>query len=156
MIADTVRRGMSLRQRLLLLTLLTSGIGLLLGCGAYLAFDLHDSRLRTVQELQSTADMIGTNAVAALAFDDPHTGIRRLIDSRVFDTAAGPLNVSMSLGVAGTDDWNGLTAEQLIHEADIALYHAKETGRNRSVLALPSGQRGSDSLSRKETPISAD
>ena len=36
--------------------------------------------------------------------------VRRLIDSRVFDAAAGTLNVSMSLGVAGTDDWNGLTA----------------------------------------------
>ena len=81
--------------------------------------------------------------------------IRGLIDSRVFHTAAGPLNVSMSLGLAGTDDWNGLTAEQLIHEADIALYHAKETGRNRSVLALPSGPRGSDALSRNATPISA-
>src|SRR6476646_10438266 len=30
--------------------------------------------------------------------------IRRLIDSRPFDTSAGALNVSMSMGVAGTDD----------------------------------------------------
>jgi diguanylate cyclase (GGDEF)-like protein len=33
--------------------------------------------------------------------------IRRLIDSRPFDTSAGALNVSMSLGVAGTDDLAG-------------------------------------------------
>ncbi len=47
----------------------------------------------------------------------------------------------MSFGVAGTDDWQELNAEQLIHEADIALYRAKALGRNRSVLARPSGCR---------------
>ena len=44
--------------------------------------------------------------------------IRRLIDSRPFDTSAGALNVSMSLGVAGTDDWAGLTADS--QEAPVA------------------------------------
>jgi predicted signal transduction protein with EAL and GGDEF domain len=62
----------------------------------------------------------------------------------------------MSLEVAGTDDWkNGLTAEQLIHEADVALYRAKETGRNRSVLALPSGPQDAVAPARKEAPIPA-
>ena len=74
------KAGMSLRQRLLFLTLLTSGSGLLLGCGAYLVFDLHDARARTLQELQSTADLIGTNAVAALAFDDAVDG-GKLLDA---------------------------------------------------------------------------
>jgi diguanylate cyclase (GGDEF)-like protein len=81
--------------------------------------------------------------------------LRKLIDSRPFDTAAGPLKVSMSLGVAGTDDWNGLTAEQLIHQADVALYRAKETGRNGSVLALPSRPQNVVAPARKETPIPA-
>lgn len=80
--------------------------------------------------------------------------LRRRIDSQPFDTAAGILNVSMSLGVAGTDDWNGLSAEQLIHQADVALYRAKELGRNRSVLALPSGTQDS-SPSGEEAPVSA-
>ena len=70
--------GMSLRQRLLLLTLLTSGIGLLLGCGAYLVFDLHDAKARTLEELESTADLIGSNAIAALTFDDAVNGERLL------------------------------------------------------------------------------
>ena len=78
MSANFLHRGMSLRHRLLLLTLLTNGAALLLGCGAFLLFDLHDTRVRAVQELQSTADLIGTNAVAALAFDDPDSGDKLL------------------------------------------------------------------------------
>jgi predicted signal transduction protein with EAL and GGDEF domain len=45
----------------------------------------------------------------------------------------------MSLAVAGTEDWQDSNAEQLIKEADVALYRAQEWGRNRAVLARPSG-----------------
>jgi len=54
------------------------------------------------------------------------------------ETATGPLAVSMSLGVAGTEDWQDSNAEQFIKEADVALCRAKEWGRNRAVLAKPS------------------
>jgi len=65
--------------------------------------------------------------------------IRRAIHERPVETATGTLAVSMSLGVAGTEDWQEANPEQLIKEPDIALYCAKELGRNRSVLAKPSG-----------------
>ena len=65
--------------------------------------------------------------------------IRHAIQARPVESAAGAVPVSMSLGVAGTDDWQELNAEQLIHEADLALYRAKHLGRNRSVIARPSG-----------------
>jgi hypothetical protein len=39
----------------------------------------------------------------------------------------------MNLGIAATDDWNGLTAEELIHEADVG----QKKLDARSVLALP-------------------
>lgn len=68
--------------------------------------------------------------------------IRRVVDSRPCQTSSGALQISMSLGVAGTDHWPNLTAEALVHEADIALYRAKETGRNRVVLGKPSGLEG--------------
>jgi GGDEF domain-containing protein len=48
-------------------------------------------------------------------------------------TATGPVAVPTSLGVAGTEDWLGSHAEQLIHQ------RVKECGRNHSVLAKPSG-----------------
>ena len=53
--------GISLRQRLLIPALLTSGIGLLLGCGANLFLELHNAKVNTVQDLRSTADLTGTN-----------------------------------------------------------------------------------------------
>src|SRR5258708_19707803 len=82
--------GMSLRQKLLLLTMLTSGTGVLLGCGAYLTFDLHDARVRTVAELDSTANLVGTNATAALAFDDALNGARLLEALRTHPDIPGP------------------------------------------------------------------
>jgi len=71
-------RDLSLRQKLLFLTLLTSGIGLAVGCGAFLAYDMHSARERKLAELQSTADLIGTNSTAALAFDDAVAGTKLL------------------------------------------------------------------------------
>ncbi len=73
-------REMSLRQQLLLLTTLTSGIGLLLGCLSFLVFDMNLAREQKVEDLRSTADLIGTNSTAALAFEDP-TGGSKLLET---------------------------------------------------------------------------
>ncbi len=63
-------RELSLRQRLLLLTMITSGIGVLLGCLCFLAYDMHEAKEHREEDLRSVADLIGTNSTAALAFDD--------------------------------------------------------------------------------------
>jgi PleD family two-component response regulator len=65
--------------------------------------------------------------------------IRRAIHERPVETAAGTLAISMTLEVAGTEDWQDANPEQLIKETDVALYRARELGRNRSVLAKLSG-----------------
>jgi two-component system, sensor histidine kinase and response regulator len=70
--------GLSIRQRLLILTMLTNGIGILLGGIGYLTYDLHVERQEKIEEIQSLADLIGTNATAALAFDDAAGGARLL------------------------------------------------------------------------------
>ena len=61
-----------------MLTLLISGIGLLLGCGAVLLFAVHDAKVKAAEELHSIAELIGTNAAAALAFDDALNGEKLL------------------------------------------------------------------------------
>src|SRR5229473_5992614 len=69
---------MSLHQRLLLLTMVTSGIGVLLGCIGFLAYDMHVARQEKMQELQSTGDLIGMNSTAALEFGDEIAGAKLL------------------------------------------------------------------------------
>jgi two-component system, sensor histidine kinase and response regulator len=70
--------GASLRQRLLLLTMLTSAMGMALGYTAFFLYDVHSAKERKVADLQATADLIGTNATAALAFDDATGGTELL------------------------------------------------------------------------------
>ena len=71
-------RALSIRQRLLLLTMLTSGIGVLHGCAAYVILDYREGRRQRIEEIHSLAALIGTNATAALAFDDASGGAKLL------------------------------------------------------------------------------
>jgi two-component system, cell cycle response regulator len=48
-----------------------------------------------------------------------------------------PVQVTLSLGVASTDQFSGATKEQLLRAADAAMYRAKRAGRNRVLVATP-------------------
>ena len=67
-------RFMTLRQRLLLLTMLTSGTGLHIGCMTFLIYDARVSRELKLQSVQSIADLMRINTSAALQFNDPSGG----------------------------------------------------------------------------------
>ena len=58
---------------------------------------------------------------------------RSLISSTPFETASGPLEVSISCGIAVSNEQQTLTQTQLIKEADENLYKAKADGRDRIV-----------------------
>jgi diguanylate cyclase (GGDEF)-like protein len=58
--------------------------------------------------------------------------IRSEIAKAVVETEKGPLSVTESIGVAAFPD-DGKDRATLIERADLALYHAKHTGRNRVV-----------------------
>jgi diguanylate cyclase (GGDEF)-like protein/putative nucleotidyltransferase with HDIG domain len=62
--------------------------------------------------------------------------IRRAVSEREFEveTAAEPIRATVSLGVAGFPK-DGLDANELIHQADLAVYRGKLQGRNRVVSA---------------------
>ena len=70
--------GISLRDRLLLVTTLTSGIAVVLGCVVFLAYDMNIARRNKIESLQSAAEIVGTNTTAALAFGDAEAGSRIL------------------------------------------------------------------------------
>lgn len=62
--------------------------------------------------------------------------IRLQIAQEPFQTNAGALTVTMSLGVSYTEFPELVGAENLVRAADEALYRAKNEGRNRVVLQL--------------------
>jgi diguanylate cyclase (GGDEF)-like protein len=68
--------------------------------------------------------------------------IRRSVAGReyVVETSADPVAATISIGVASFPD-DGSRANELIHQADVAVYRAKVEGRNRVVAASgdPSG-----------------
>jgi hypothetical protein len=92
----------------------------------YLAFDLHDAKETEVEDLESAADLIGTNAAAALAFDHAIKGVKLL----------EALNTRPHIRKSGA-----------LYRPDgqfFALYlrpdlNGRSLGRNRTVLARPSG-----------------
>ena len=57
--------------------------------------------------------------------------IRHLIETTPLNTQAGPLNVTVSLGVASVPQSRIESAKELIVAADKALYRAKKNGRNQ-------------------------
>ncbi len=61
--------------------------------------------------------------------------IRLFVAQEPFETEAGELSVTMSLGVASTDFPELFGAELLVRAADEALYQAKHEGRNRVIMA---------------------
>ncbi len=71
--------------------------------------------------------------------------LRKHVQSETFQTDAGPLKITLSIGVASYP-LDATTRETLIERADQALYHAKRSGRNRCVRASevpPVGDEGS-------------
>ena len=61
--------------------------------------------------------------------------IRKAVDSKPIQTAAGEIAITTSLGVAVSSEEHPHDAQVLLRMADDALYRAKQRGRNRSELA---------------------
>ena len=74
-----------------------------------------------------SCDRAGTAAVAER--------IRKSISAPPIETDDGPVTFTVSCGIAVSEATEPLDAKQLLQSADLALYHAKELGRNRTEFA---------------------
>jgi len=63
--------------------------------------------------------------------------IRNTIGQHPVETSSGLVTVTMSLGLLLSHEWGSRSVEELLHEADKALYSAKAAGRNCVQLAKP-------------------
>jgi diguanylate cyclase (GGDEF)-like protein len=76
----------------------------------------------------------GSSHTTALAVAER---MRLAISSQPEAIGATSLNLTISAGVASTDVFPNATTEELISRADMALYAAKDAGRNRVMNATP-------------------
>ncbi|MGB6386608.1 MAG: ATP-binding protein [Terriglobales bacterium] len=66
-------RDFSIPQKLTWMNLLVSGAALLLASAGFFVYDLYNFRTGTVRNLGIQAQIIGSNSISALLFDDPHS-----------------------------------------------------------------------------------
>ncbi|MBI2061597.1 MAG: diguanylate cyclase [Nitrospirae bacterium] len=59
--------------------------------------------------------------------------IRRTVDKNIFKTEQHPIHQTISLGVVSYPEIKADTKDELIRLADLAMYEAKQTGKNRVV-----------------------
>jgi len=72
--------------------------------------------------------------------------IRRVIADRPIHTSRGVVPITMSLGLLLSQQWGQRTAEELLQEADAALYAAKGAGRNCVRVAIPQVQQEAEEV----------
>lgn len=56
---------------------------------------------------------------------------RKTISAQPFQTCAGPVSITVSMGIATSSSDTPRDFSQILHQADAALYRAKASGRNR-------------------------
>src|SRR6267378_1566109 len=69
----------SISRRLTWMNMLVSGVALLLACTAFIAFDMITFRQAMVRNLSAQAQIVGSNSVSALLFNDPQSAENTLL-----------------------------------------------------------------------------
>src|SRR3989304_1427721 len=67
-------RNLSIRRKLTLIITLITCAAILLACGAFLSFAIYRFRHSSVRDLETLAQVLGSNSTAALTFNDATSG----------------------------------------------------------------------------------
>ncbi|HLZ39872.1 MAG TPA: ATP-binding protein [Candidatus Sulfotelmatobacter sp.] len=84
-------RRRSISMRLMMMNMLVSGVALLLACAGFFTYDQITFRQGLVRTLSAQAEIVGSNSVSAILFDDPKSAANTLSALRSSQniTAAG-------------------------------------------------------------------
>src|ERR1700739_2775932 len=86
----------SISRKLTWMNMLVSGAALLLACAAFIAFDMITFRQVMVRNLSTQAQIIGSNSISALLFNDPQSAENTL-------SALKAAHNILSAGIYSTD-----------------------------------------------------
>jgi two-component system, NtrC family, sensor kinase len=105
----TSLRNRPIKGKLTAITMITSGVALLLACAAFVGYESMVFRTGMVDELATTAAIVGDNSGAALAFDDPDSARQTLRSLNVLQHIVGAALYDRNGKVFAT--YRGATAE---------------------------------------------
>src|SRR6187549_3915590 len=94
-----------------------------------------------VRAYDSVGRLGGEEFIAVLPECEAKVGLQvaqrlcKLVSEAPVLTPAGKVSVTVSIGIASSDQFPNATAEDLMRAADSALYQAKHTGRAQAILA---------------------
>ncbi len=103
--------------------------------------EIAESMREIIREYDTLGRYGGEEFLIVLPVCDGEQGVaaaerlRKHVASKSIDTPGGPVHVTVSVGVAANQQHGKLEANVLIRAADLALYRAKDAGRNRTELA---------------------
>jgi two-component system cell cycle response regulator len=101
----------------------------------------------------------GEEFLVALNKCDPGSAVARAdnlrtkISGRPIQTAGAPMNVTISIGLALSTEFTECTVEEIMHQADMALYAAKAAGRDCVRVAQPSSIGKPAEVQQKEPQV---
>jgi signal transduction histidine kinase len=108
-------------KKLTAMNMLVSGIALLLACTAFFTYDLLSFRQARVRGLSIQAEIIGSNCVAAILFNDPHSA----------ENTLAALHAAPNIMFAGVYNLKG---------EPFASYWRDQHGSMPSLLEIPAGR----------------
>ena len=115
-------RDFSISKKLTWMNMLVSGAALFLACTAFFTYDLYTFRASIERNLSVQAQILGSNTVTALVFDDPHAA----------ETTLSALKASPNIVYAGVYTLDG--------EPFVIYQPSAEHGVARPLPPLPAGQ----------------
>src|SRR4030081_3788350 len=113
--------GNSIAKRLTTMNILVSGVGLLISCAAFVAYDLVSFRETMVHNLSIQAQIAGSNSVSALLFNDPQAA----------ENTLSALKAAPNIVSAGIYTNEG---------SSFAMYQRDGEGQDLALPPIPAGQ----------------
>jgi len=153
-------RRQPVRRKLTATILSTSAVTLIVGCVVFAAYDYLDARSRLVRDVTLLADMLGTNSVAPLTFNDATaaaetlraTAVNEHIESARLYMPSGALLASYTRGSGSTAEPN--KSGGLGGRTDAAVFEGNQLHVIRPIV-LDRGVIGTISVTSDTTEIAA-